>query len=216
MTSICRTFFTAAAATLLAVSAIAPAAAAPIVLSGSTYSFRVSGTGFGGFTLNAVVFDGLAEARTIDGRALTMTENQQDLGNGLSKITLLLSSDIDMAPGDTVAFSFGHEDALDLLQAVTLESLRLKVTGFDARGLPIATDDEVLSLLSPQYRAPWTGAVGDPPSRSIALVGINWDVRSASFEMIVRSVPEPAPLALIGAALAALAWTRCRSVRVKV
>ena len=80
MTSICRAFVTTAGAFLMAVSATAPAVAAPIVLSGSSYSFRVSGTGFGGFTLNNVVFDGLAELRNIDGRALTMTENQQDLG----------------------------------------------------------------------------------------------------------------------------------------
>ena len=216
MTSLSRAFVTRTAALLLAASAIAPAFAAPIVLNGSTYSFRVSGTGLAGIPLNNIVFDGLADLRTIDGRALTMTENQQDLGNGLWKITLLLNSTVDMAPGDTVAFSFGHEDALDLLQTVRLESLRLKVSGFDAQGRPVATDDEVLSLLSPQHRAPWLGAVGDPPNASIALVGINWDVRSASYELIVRSIPEPAPLALIGSALAVLGWTRRRRTRLAI
>ena len=210
MTSLSRAFVSRTAALLLAASAIAPAFAAPIVLNGSTYSFRVSGTGLAGTPLNNIVFDGLADLRTIDGRALTMTENQQDLGNGLWKISLTLTSTVDMAPGDTVAFSFGHEDALDLLQAVRLESLKLKVNGFDAQGRPVATDDEVLPLLSPQYRAPWAGAVGDPPNASIALVGINWDVRSVSYEMTVRSIPEPAPLALIGSALAALGWSRRR------
>lgn len=213
MTTLSRAFVTTATAALFAVGGVTPAVAAPIVLAGSTYSFRVSGTGFGGIALNNVVFDGVADQRTIDGRALTMTESQQDLGNGQWKIVLTLASNIDIAPGDTIAFRFGHEDALDLLQAVRLESIRLKVTGFDAQGLPIATDDEVLSLLSPQFRNPWIGAVGDPPGNSIALVGINWDVRSASYEMIVRSIPEPTPLALIGAALAALAWARRRSLR---
>ena len=210
MTSICRAFVNTAGAVLLAASATAPAFAAPIVLSGSSYSFRVSGTGLAGIPLNNLVFDGLADLRTIDGRALTITENQQDLGNGLWKISLTLTSTVDMAPGETVAFSFGHEDALDLLQPVRLESLRLKVSGFDAQGRPVATDDEVLTLLSPQHRAPWLGAVGDPPNASIALVGINWDVRSASYEMTVRSIPEPAPLALVTAALAALGWSRRR------
>ena len=211
MTSLSRAFLSLTAALLLATGAIAPVLAAPIVLNGSTYSFRVSGTGFGGIALDNLVFDGLPEVRNIDGRALTMTENQQDLGNGLWKISLTLSSSVDMAPGDTVAFRFGHEDAIDLLQTVTLQSLRLKVTGFDAQGQPIATDDEVLPLLSPQFRSPWTGAVGDPPNASIALVGINWDVRSASYEMTVRSISEPAPLQLLGPALVALAWARrCR------
>lgn len=206
-----RAFLTTSAATLMAVCVTGPAVAAPIVVGASSYAFRVSGTGFAGISLNTVVFDGLADVRTIDGRTLTMTESQQDLGNGLWKINLTLASNVDMAPGDTVAFSFGHGDALDLLQAVRLESLRLKVNAFDAQGLLIATDDEVLSLLSPQFRNPWTGAVGDPPNASIALVGINWDVRSVTYEMTVRSIPEPAPLALVGAALSALGWARRRS-----
>lgn len=211
MTTRCQAFVSTAAATLLAVCAAAPAAAAPIVLNNSSYSFRVSGTGFAGITFNPVVFDGVAELRTIDGRVWTMTEEEQDLGDGHWKITLKLSSDADMAPGDIIAFSFGHEDALDLLQPVSLQSIRLKVTGTDAQGQPIATDDEVLSLLSPQHRAPWAGAVADPPGASIALVGIiNWDVRSATYEMVVRSIPEPTPMALVGTALAALAATHRR------
>ncbi len=148
-----------------------------------------------------------------------MTEDQQDLGNGQWGVTLMLSADTDMAPGDTIAFSFGHEDAVDLLQPVSLQSICQPAEHLaeglrhQCPGQSISTDNEVLSLLSPQYRAPWTGAVADPPGASIARAGINWDVRSASYEMIVHSVPEPALPTLIGCALAAQAITRRRSGR---
>jgi hypothetical protein len=203
---------TTATGLLLACASLTSALAAPIVAAGSSYSMAISGTGFAGFTLGNLVFDGAAESRTEGGRTLSITESQQDLGGGVWKISLSLLSDTDLSPGDTIAFSFGHQDPLDLLQAVSLTSLRLQVTGFNAQGQPVSANPDVLALLSPPFRSPWGGAVGDPPSSSIAFVGLPWDVRSATFDLTVAglAVPEPGVPALLGAALLAWALTRRR------
>lgn len=200
-------FFAAA----IALAAASPAQAAPIVQNGSTYFTRVFGTGFGGITLNSVVFDGIDEVRIVDGRTLTIGESQTDLGNGSWQIGLSLSSDIDMAPGDTIASRFGHGDALDLLESVRLVSLLQTWTGFDANGTAFSLTNEVAGSLSDVYRTPWNGAFADPPSFGFGFSGIDgWDFRSVSYTATVQRVPAPDTLLLSCLALLAFAARRCR------
>lgn len=194
---------------LASAALVSAAGAAPIVDPGSTYFFRVFNQVDSGVTLNGMVFDGLPSNHTIAGRNLTMSESQTDNGDGTWTIVLAMTSDIDLSPGDVVFSRFGHGDPLDLLAPVRLTAAVLNFSGTNASGAASSLEGDVVTGLEAASREPWTGYFGDLPSEGWGYTGISgWDVRSVSWTLTVQRIPEPAPLALVGLALAALAWTR--------
>lgn len=205
MLSIYRVFATVLASAAL-VSAVG---AAPIVDPGSTYFFRIFNLVDAGVSLNGMVFDGAPSNHSVAGRNVTMSESQTDNGNGTWTIVLEMTSDIDLSPGDAIFARFGHGDPLDLLAPVRLTSAILNYSGTNLRGAAGSLEADVLGFLDAPNRDPWTGYFSDLPSEGAGYNGITgWDIRSVRWTLTVQQIPEPAPLALVGLALAALAWTR--------
>lgn len=185
------------AVTLLLLGAT-PAHSAPIVQQGSTYFQRLFDPGVFGLSVEGVVFDGLDEVRTVDGRTLTLGESQSDLGNGVWEIRLSLVSDTDLAPADGIFSRFGHGDPLDLLESVYLVSLVQTWTGFDPNGSAFSWSGDVASVLSDANRSPWNGSFADP-GVGVGYFGIQgYDFRSVSYVATVQRIPLPST-ALLGA-----------------
>lgn len=190
----------------------APVMAAPIIQEGSAYIVKVGGEGLTQIDYSGALFDGVADNRTIDGRNLSLTELQQDLGGGLWKVRVTLTSDVDLSPGVNIFASVGHGDALNLLQGVRLESALLQTAGFDPTGAAFSREDEGIHVLTENLRSPWIGEFPDP-GVGFGLFGAGgYDFRSIGFEFTLRALPEPSSVALVGLALAGLAWRR-RSAR---
>ncbi len=182
-----------------------PVVAAPIVLTGSTYTFYLEGAESNNAFLGRTVFDDVAGTTIRAGLLLTVTENEIALGGGRSRIRINIAADGDLFPAlnETAGLAIGVDadaDGLDLLLAVTLDDVRL--TFSDAAGNTVLVSDNLAGEVT--ERSPWTGFF---PARASA-IGLDniggRGVSNISFDFFVSemstNIPEPstALLGLIG------------------
>lgn len=180
-----------------------PAVAAPIVLTGSSYTFYLEGSESNNAFLGQTVFDNVAGTADRAGLILTVTENEIGLGDGRSRIRINIAADGDLFPAfnEAAILAIGlDEDGLDLLRSVTLDEVRLTLA--DAEGSTVLVSDNLASEVPD--RSPWSGLF-PAPSSAVGLENIGGrGVRNISFDFFVSemstNIPEPstALLALIG------------------
>lgn len=192
-----------------------PAAAAPIVQTGTTYTFYLEGAESDNSFLGQTTFDNVAEFTTRAGLTLTVTESELALTDGRTRIRINIAADGDLFPsaGEAAGLAIGlNGDGLDLLLDVALDEVRL--TFSDIAGNTLLVSEDLAGEV--EQRSPWTGFFPAPASA----VGLdNIGGRGAStitFDFfvsdIVTDVPEPstALLGMIGLASAFAARRRQR------
>lgn len=180
-----------------------PVVAAPIVLSGSTYTFYLEGSESDNAFLGLTVFDDVAGTAIRAGLVLTVTENEIGLGDGRSRIRINIAANGDLFPAfsEDAILAIGVDgDGLDLLRTVTLDEVRLTLT--DGEGSTVLVSDNLASEVPD--RSPWSG-VFPAPASAVGLENIGGrGVRNVSFDFFViemsTNIPEPstALLGLIG------------------
>lgn len=180
-----------------------PVVAAPIVLTGSTYTFYLEGAESDNSFQGRTVFDDVAGTTERAGLMLTVTENEIALGGGRSRIRINIAADGDLfpAPNETAGLAIGLDgDGLDLLLAVTLDEVR--ITFSDVNGNTVLISDNLAEQVT--QRNPWNGFF-PAPLDAVGLENIGGrGVSNISFDFFVSemstNIPEPstALLGLIG------------------
>lgn len=179
-----------------------PVVAAPIVLTGSTYTFYLEGAESDNAFLGRTVFDDVAGTTERAGLTLTVTEDEIGLGDGRSRIRINIAANGDLFPAlnETAGLAIGVDgDGLDLLRNVTLDDVRL--TFSNAEGIVLISDNLAGEVTD---RSPWTGFF-PAPLNAVGLENIGGrGVSNISFDFFVSemstNIPEPstALLGLIG------------------
>jgi hypothetical protein len=186
---------------VVAVFALSAAAgAAPIVQTGTTYTFYLEGAESDNALLGQTTFDDVAGFTTRAGLTLVVTESELALADGRTRIRINIAADGDLFPSfnETAGLAIGvNGDGLDLLLAVALDEVRLTFT--DIAGNTLLVSDNLAGEV--EARSPWTGFFPAPAS-AVGLEGIGGQGASnISFDFfvsnIVNDVPEPST-ALLG------------------
>jgi PEP-CTERM motif len=198
--------------TLAAATLGTSALAGPIVQAGSTYDMRFLGAGISPtISISPITFDGVAQSFSVTvagvARQVRVTESDTDLGSGQHLITVELTADGDLFPGNSMFASTGNADPFNLLSPVKID--RAVLTMGRVGGADSVFDFTALV----GFPNPWNGSA-PVPGQAVGFfaVPLDWDTRSIKFELFVSEIPEPGSLALGGLALAAaLGLSRRRS-----
>ena len=192
-----------------------PAAAAPIVETGTTYTFYLEGSESGNAFLGQTMFDDLAATNVRAGLVLTVSESEVSLGSARSRIRVNIAANGDLFPiiDETAVLAIGVDgDGFDLLRNVLLDEVR--ITFSDIAGNTLLISDDLVAEVD--ERNPWNGIF---PALGSGIGFENIGGRGAStitFDFfvsdIVTDVPEPstALLGMIGLAGAFAARRRQR------
>ena len=192
------------------------ATAAPIVLTGSTYSIYIAGADSNNAFLGETQFDNLPAFAQRANLLLTLSESEIALGAGQSRIRIVISANGDLFPtlNETAILGIGVDgDGLDLLSQVSLDNA--EITLYNATGqVLVSSGNLVAEVPNPN---PWDGFF-PAPGNAFAIAGAGGIGASMiTFDFIVTQlgggqVPEPgtAALALIGLAGALAARRRPR------
>jgi hypothetical protein len=132
------------------------AAAEPVVLTGSTYTFFLQGSESGNPFLGQTVFDAVAATAERGGATITLSESETVLDTARSKIQLKVASDAELFPvnGETAGLAIGLDgDGLDLLLDVMLDEVR--ITFFDTTGRVLLISDDLAGEVEDRDR--WSG-----------------------------------------------------------
>lgn len=195
------------------------ATAAPIVLTGSTYSVYIAGSDSNNAFLGETQFDNLPAFAQRGNLLLTLSESEMALGAGQSRIRISISANGDLFPvvDETAILGIGVDgDGLDLLTQVSLDNA--EITLYDATGqVLVSSGNLVAEVPNPN---PWDGFF-PAPGNAFAIAGAGGIGASMiTFDFIVTQlgggqVPEPgtAALALIGLAGALATRRRPRKTR---
>lgn len=202
-----------------------PAAAAPIVQTGSTYTFYLEGELSDNSFIGQTTFDNVAEFTTRAGLTLTVTESELALADGRTRIRINIAANGDLFPsvGETAGLGIGLAgaglagDGLDLLLAVALDEVRL--TFADAAGNTLLVSEDLADAVD--ERSPWTGFFPSPTG-AVGLESIGGrGASNITFDFfvsdIVTNVPEPSTafLGMIGLAGAFAARRRQRKPAIR-
>lgn len=192
-----------------------PALAAPLVQTGTTYSFYLEGSESDNAFLGQTMFDNVAATNTRAGLLLTVSESELDLGGGRSRIRVNIAANGDLFPSadETVFLAIGVDgDGFDLLRNVFLDDVRITFSNF--AGNTLLVSENLASEVAD--RNPWTGFFPAPAS-AIGLDTLGGQGASnISFDFFVTEiatdVPEPGTvfLGMIGLAGALAARRRQR------
>jgi hypothetical protein len=175
------------------------AAAAPIVLTGSTYSVYIAGNDSGNAFLGQTQFDALPAFAQRGNLLLTLSESEMALGAGQSRIRISISANGDLFPvaNEAAILAIGVDaDGLDLLTQVSLDDAR--ITFYNAIGQVLVSSENLANQVSnPQ---PWDGFFPAPANAfGIGDVG-GIGTSMITFDFIVTElggeVPEPGTVAL--------------------
>ena len=196
---------------------VTSASAAPLASTGSTYSVYIEGSDSGGATTMVGVFDGLPTPFIRSNLALTLSENEMDLGGGRSRITIDVSANGDLFPaiGETAIIGLGVDgNGLNFVVPVTLEQALIRL--YAGAELLFESDNIVPNPPVEFWDGVFPGVgdalfIGEPGGPGPGGLGIS------RFELIFdvagpmqQQVPEPGPLLLCAIALIALAGARRR------
>ena len=191
------------------------ATAAPIVLTGSTYSVYIAGADSNNAFLGETQFDNLPAFAQRANLLLTLSESEMALGAGQSRIRISISADGDLFPilNETAILGIGVDgDGLDLLTQVSLDNA--EITLYDATGQVLVSSGNLVGEVPNPN--PWDGFF-PAPGNAFAIAGAGGiGVSMITFDFIVNQlggeVPEPGTvaLALIGLAGAFAARRRPR------
>lgn len=181
-----------------------PAAAAPVVLVGSTYSIYLQGSQSGEPFLGVAEFDSAAASAPRAGLNLVVTESETSLGAGVSRISINLSADGDLFPliGEQAILAIGVDgNGLNLLTLVSLDDARITFRNAASDVLRVS---ENLAGQVPQNN-PWDGFFPAPANAfDIGDVG-GLGVSMITFDFLVtdmpNEVPEPGGVVLAGIGL---------------
>lgn len=207
------------------------ASSAPIVADGTTYGYRIRhGADPLVSNITGVTFDGIAEAFALSVAGapngilnVSINESQTDLGGGLHKILIQMTSASDLFPTDPVnqepgSVNIGRPglDPLNLLRPVTLLSAVFQGFAPDAPGGAYEALD--YASLFPSFfssLAPWDGYfLNDTQAAGYAHpggLGINrLDLTFTVQEIRETQVPEPQTLALVFCGLVTMMAIRRR------
>ena len=197
-----------------------PATAAPIVQTGTTYTFYLEGAESDNSFIGQTTFDNVAEFTTRAGLTLTVTESELALADGRSRIRINIAANGDLFPsvGETAGLAIGlNGDGLDLLLAVALDEVRL--TFADAAGNTLLVSEDLADAVD--ERSPWTGFF-PAPAGAVGLDSIGGrGASNITFDFfvsdIVTNVPEPSTafLGMIGLAGAFAARRRQRKPAIR-
>jgi hypothetical protein len=191
------------------------AAAAPIVLAGSTYTVYIAGSESGLVVNGLTHFDNIPEFALGNGLLLTLSESETALGAGQSRIRISISANGELftAANEAAILGIGVDgDGLDLLTQVSLDAA--EITLYDTTGqVMLSSGNLVGDVPNPN---PWDGFFPAPGNAfGIADAG-GTGVSMITFDFIVGEftgeVPEPGTvvLGLIGLAGAFAASRRPR------
>jgi hypothetical protein len=193
----------------------APATAAPIVQTGTTYTFYLEGSESDNAFLGQTIFDEVAATNSRAGLLLTVSEDELALDGGRSRIRVNIAANGDLFPsaGEAVFLAIGVDgDGFDLLRSVLLDEVR--ITFSDIFGNTLLVSDNLATEVA--ERNPWTG-IFPAPASAIGFDSIGGQGASnISFDFFVTEiatdVPEPstALLGMIGFAGAFAARRRQR------
>lgn len=182
-----------------------PATAAPIVQTGTTYTFYLEGFESDNAFLGQTMFDDLAAINMRAGLELIVSESELALDSGRSRIRVNIAANGDLFPvtDETAVLAIGVDgDGFNLLRNVLLDEVR--ITFSDIAGNTLLISDDLAGEVD--NRNPWNGIFPAPGS------GIGFDsiggrgTSNITFDFYVRDmvndVPEPstALLGMIGLA----------------
>jgi len=179
--------------------ALTTAAAAPIVLTGSTYSVYIQGNESGNAFLGQTVFDVSPAFADRSGMTLTLAESEIAQGAGRSRIRINISADGDLFPifGEAAILAIGVDgDGLDLLTQVSLDDAQ--IIFYNAIGQVLVSSDNLAGNVGNQQ--PWDGFF-PAPANAFGIAGVGGlGVSMITFDFIVTElggeVPEPGTVAL--------------------
>jgi len=191
------------------------AAAAPIVLTGSTYSIYIAGAESNNAFIGETQFDNVPAFAQRGNLLLSLSESETALGAGQSRIRISISANGDLFPilNEAAILGIGVDgDGLDLLTQVALNNA--EITLYNAAGqLLVSSGNLVGDVPNPN---PWDGFF-PAPGNAFGIAGAGGIGASMiSFDFIVTQlggeVPEPGTvlLGLIGLAGAYAARRRPR------
>ena len=199
------------------------ATAAPIVLTGSTYSVYIGGTESGLLVNGVTLFDTLPQfALSDDSRLLlTLTESETALGGGQSRIRLSISANGELfrVANETAILGIGVDgNGLDLLTQVALNNA--EITLYNTVGQVLLSSGNLVGdVPNPN---PWDGFFPAPGNAfGIAAAG-GIGASMITFDFLVTElggeVPEPGTVALglIGLAGAFAARRRPRNTAASI
>jgi hypothetical protein len=191
-----------------------PAAAAPVVVVGSTYSIYLQGRQSGEPFLGVTEFDPAEASATRAGLNLRLTEWETSLGGGVSRITINLSADGDLFPitGEQAILAIGADgNGLDLITQVLLDDAR--ITFRNAANDVLRVSDNMAGDV-PQNNA-WDGFF-PAPLNAFGIDGVGGlGVSMITFDFLVteiqNEVPEPGSIVLAGIGLLGVFAVRRRN-----
>jgi MYXO-CTERM domain-containing protein len=195
------------------------AAAAPIVIFGSTYTIYIAGVESGVPINGRSIFDNAPEFSERAGLILTSSEREQALGSGQSSITLTLSANGDLFPSasETGLLAIGFNgDGLDLQTLVALNEASINF--YNASGTLLLSSGNLVGDVT--NTNPWDGFFPDSSSvfgiDSVGGIGVTTITFDFLVTELASEVPEPgtAFLGVIGLAGAFAARRRPRKIAV--
>lgn len=192
-----------------------PAAAAPLVQTGSTYSVYLGEENADNVFFGAPVFDGVVESATWNGLNLIFTESETELDDGRSLVSIQIrsSGEIFPTPGETAVYGIGiFDDALDFLSEVSLFDAR--VSFFNASDRLVFETGNLAGDVEQNH--PWDGLFpasdnlfGSEGIGGLGITGINFDFYIGER---IAEIPAPAGILLYGIGLMAMLGLRRRKL----
>jgi hypothetical protein len=185
--------------------------ASAVVVTGTTYTFYLSGERSGNPLAVNTVFDDQPGFIGRDGLLLTLSESDTELNPVSNRITLDLSANGDLFPTFNEGAFLGigtFGDVLDLADDVTLYDVR--VTLRNQAGVVFASDNLVGDAVN---NSPWDGSFPSPGTIFLVSEIGGMGVSNITFDFFVTTqtpgeVPEPGSVLLCGVGLLAVVAVR--------